>query len=206
MGRAAQAMSRLASLRNARRGTAAHSPHAAAAVTKGKSCSRIGASQKERSGAPEERARENQREPEGDARARNVAEPGPENRRVRLLALPQRRLGTGEKVAVREQQREQRHLDPENPRARERLDVGEEQQEAARDRDHETQHDRTMDRVEVLEVADLPRDAGGHRDEGLTVSRDREAPAQEDARQMEKSEGSLDRGIVAVERRPRFEE
>src|SRR5438874_4952860 len=63
-----------------------------------------------------------------------------------------------------------------------------------------------MDRVEVLEVADLPRDAGGHCDEGLTVSRDREAPAQEDARQMEKSEGSLDRGIVAVERRPRFEE
>src|SRR5256886_8749613 len=34
-----------------------------------------------------------------------------------------------------------------------------------------------MDGVQVLKVTDLPREAGGHRDEGLTVGRDREAPA-----------------------------
>src|SRR5207237_6102353 len=75
----------------------------------------------ERSGAHEQRARENQREPEGDARPRNVAETGPEKRRVRLLALPQSIHGAREQVDVREQQREQRNLESKHHRPSARL-------------------------------------------------------------------------------------
>src|SRR5437868_507700 len=136
--------------------------------------------------------------PEREARERRAPKPAPAGDRT----LPQRDLAAQPDVAVAEEQCYEPHLGPEHARGRERVELGEHQQQAAREDQAEAADHPQVNGGEAIELSGPVGHPAGREPKRGDVRRDGETAPGQDADEMQVGDRSAHGPGVAVEVRP----